>query len=515
MKKIVVLTLVLSISFTGVANTFGPDFVEWDEIASLTEQWLAGGCSSGNNWCEGADRDHSGSVDFDDYALLAKDWFKPVKLPSFPDAEGWGAVTAGGRGGQIIKVTNLNTSGSGSLAAACATSGPRIVVFEVSGVINGDVRITQPYITIAGQTAPGAGITIEGLLGTYNYGVHDVIVRHLRMRRQRAYDASGDCIQMGGLGPLETGTYNLMLDHLSLSWGNDEEIDLYHTHDATVQWSTVEETDDEGHPEGAHNLGFINAASDSGAISLHHNLWAHHYRRVPCMAPYRANAASDFRNNLIYNVYGGLTHDGHQNNIQSPLNNFNNYWKRGPDSMSRIYPFANYDVVDYYIEDNYFEDWGLQDHPAFWSWSTAPSWVQFNQNGGVLTAPADVPPVTTQTALETYDLVLAEAGCWPRDRVTNRTITEVQDGTGQWGRNAPLEPTDEWFMDGLTPGTPPVDTDNDGMPDTWELAHGLNPANPDDADSIVPKSASENDRHRGYTYIEFYINELADNLIPE
>ncbi len=491
------------------------DVIGWDDVASFSARWLSGGCDTADNWCAGADRDHSGDVDFIDFALLAKDWLKQFELPAFPGAEGWGATTPGGRGGRFIKVTNLNTAGPGSLAEACSAPGPRIVVFEVSGVINGDVRITQPYITIAGQTAPGAGITIEGMLGSYNYGVHDVIVRHLRMRRQRAYDESGDCIQMGGLGLEGTGTYNLILDHLSLSWGNDEEIDFYHTHDATVQWCTVEETDDKGHPLGPHNKGFINAASDSGAISLHHNLWAHHYNRVPCMAPYRANAACDFRNNLIYNVYGGLTHDGHQDYIQSPLNNFNNYWRRGPNSIDRIYPFANFDIVDYYIEDNYFEGWGLQDHPAFWSWSTAPSWVQFNQNGGVLASPADVPFVTTQTALKTYDLVLAGAGCWPRDRVTNRTIAEVRDGTGQWGRNAPLEPTDEWFMDGLTPDTLPTDTDDDGMPDTWELAHSLNPANPDDADYIVPIGASENDRHRGYTYIEFYINELADNLLPE
>ena len=90
--------------------------------------------------------------------------------------EGWGAVTAGGRGGKVIKVSNLNASGPGSFAEACATEGPRIVVFEVSGVIRGDVRITQPHITIAGQTAPGAGITIAGMISTYDHGVHDIIV---------------------------------------------------------------------------------------------------------------------------------------------------------------------------------------------------------------------------------------------------------------------------------------------------------------------------------------------------
>ena len=142
---------------------------------------------------------------------------KSPDVSAFPGAEGWGAVTAGGRGGKVIKVSNLNASGPGSFAEACATEGPRIVVFEVSGVIRGNIRITQPHITVAGQTAPGAGITIEGMISTYDHGVHDIIVRHLRVRRNRDKGSGGDCIQMGGLGSKKTGTYNIILDHLSLS----------------------------------------------------------------------------------------------------------------------------------------------------------------------------------------------------------------------------------------------------------------------------------------------------------
>lgn len=132
-------------------------------------------------------------------------------------------------------MTNLNASGSGSLAEACAAEGPRIVVFDVSGVIRGDIRITKPYITIAGQTAPGAGITIEGIISSYDYGVHDIIIRQLRVRRRRDFGAGCDCIQLGGRGPANSGTSNIILDHLSLSWGNDEVIDLYHAHEVTVQ----------------------------------------------------------------------------------------------------------------------------------------------------------------------------------------------------------------------------------------------------------------------------------------
>ncbi len=424
-------------------------------------------------------------------------------LPAFPGAEGWGAVTAGGRGGRVIKVTNLNASGPGSFAEACATDGPRIVVFDVTGVIRGIMRITKPFITIAGQTAPGAGITIEGMISSYNHGAHDIIIRNLRVRRNRDKGAGGDCIQLGGLGPKKTGTYNIILDHLSLSWGNDEVIDLYHSHDVSVQWCSVEESDDKGHNKGAHNYGIISAAADNGAVSVHHNLWAHHARRIPCMAPYRENAADDFCNNLIYNCRGGYTDDGHGKRARSPVNLHKNYYRRGPQTMDRMYPYALSPQMDYYVKGNYFEDWGYQDHPRHWKFGnegvSIPKWIQFNNNGRELTEPAKVPPIQMVDAKSVYDLVLPRAGCWPRDRVTTRTVEEVKNKSGALGRNALLEPTNDWFMEGLTPTKAPVDSDNDGMPDDWEKAHGLNPNDPADAAKIVPAGKSAGDRHRGYT----------------
>jgi pectate lyase len=441
---------------------------------------------------------------------------KGATVLAFPGAEGWGAVTTGGRGGKVIKVTNLNAAGPGSLAAACATEGPRIVVFDVSGVIRGNIRITKPYITIAGQTAPGAGITIEGMISSYDYGVHDIIIRHLRVRRNRDKGSGGDCIQLGGLGPKKTGTYNIILDHLSLSWGNDEVIDLYHAHDVTVQWCSIEESDDKGHDKGAHNFGIISAAEDNGAVTVHHNLWAHHARRVPCMAPYRPNAAGDFCNNVIYNCRGGYTDDGHGNRARSPVNLHKNYYKRGPQTLDRMYPYALSPQMDYYVKDNYFEDWGYQAHPKHWKFGKGgvPRWIQFNNNGRELAEPAKVPPVQTSDAKKAYDVVLMKAGCWPRDRVSNRTVDEVKNKTGAWGRNAPLELTDPWLMEGLTPGKARVDSDRDGIPDDWERAHNLDPKDAVDAARIVPAGRSIGNRHQGFTYIEFYINELADKLVP-
>jgi hypothetical protein len=440
------------------------------------------------------------------------------ELKAFPGAEGWGAASQGGRGGRVIKVTNLNASGPGSLADACAADGPRIVVFEVSGVIRGDIRITKPFISIAGQTAPGAGITVEGVISSYDYGVHDIILRHLRVRPRREIGAGGDCIQLGGLGPTKSGTYNIILDHLSLSWGNDEIVDLYHAHDVTVQWCTIEESDDQGHSKGAHNFGLISAAADNGAVSLHHNLWAHHARRVPCMAPYRENAAGDFCNNVIYNCRGGYADDGHGVRAESAVNLHNNYYRRGPQTQGRLYPYALSPHMSYYVRDNYFEDWGYQGHPRHWKWGnqpgSAPKWMQFNHNGRELDAPAKTPEIKLVNAKAAFDLVLAKAGCWPRDRMTKRTVREVRTKTGGWGRSAPLEPTDEWFLEGLTPAKPPADTDGDGLPDAWEQSHGLDFNDPADAGRTVAKGESSSDRHLGYSYIEFYINELADKLTP-
>ncbi len=436
------------------------------------------------------------------------------QLRAFPGAEGWGAMSKGGRGGRVIKVTNLNASGPGSLAEACAAEGPRIVVFDVSGVIRGNIRITHPYITIAGQTAPGAGITVEGVISSYDYGVHDIIIRHLRVRRRRDIGSGGDCIQLGGLGPNRSGTYNMILDHLSLSWGNDEVIDLYHAHHVTVQWCTIEESDDQGHSKGAHNYGMISAAENNGAVSVHHNLWAHHARRVPCLAPYRENSASDFCNNVIYNCRGGYVDDGHGVRAKSPVNLHKNYYRRGPQTLGRMYPFALSPHMSYYVRDNYFEDWGIQGHPRHWKPPNQPGgvprWIQFNNNGREIDTAAKTPQIQLVDAKAAFELVLAKAGCWPRDRVTKRTIGEVKSRTGTWGRNAPMEPTDEWFLEGLAPTKAPVDTDGDGLPDVWEKMHHLDASDPADAARTVATGESTGDRHLQYSQIEFYINELAD-----
>ena len=209
-------------------------------------------------------------------------------LPAFPGAEGFGATSLGGRGGRVMKVTNLNASGPGSLQEACAAEGPRIVVFDVAGVIRGDVAIKHPRITIAGQTAPAPGITIEGRLLSRPEPwarLHDIVVRFLRFRPRPSTGHDGDAVQL-------PDTERVMLDHLSLAWANDETVDIIHASEVTLQWSTLEESDVEGHAKGAgHNFGLLSAYPGSGNVSILHNLFAHHSRRSPSLSPYVARQA--------------------------------------------------------------------------------------------------------------------------------------------------------------------------------------------------------------------------------
>jgi pectate lyase len=422
-----------------------------------------------------------------------------ASLPAFPGAEGYGAVTPGGRGGKIIKVTNLNASGPGSLQAACETEGPRIVVFEVGGVIRGDVVIRYPQITIAGQTAPSPGITIEGRLKNLAYQrdrLYDVVVRFLRVRAAPATGSGGDAVQL-------PNTERLILDHLSLAWANDETIDLCWSSDLTVQWCTIEESDPRGHAKGVpHNFGMISTYPGSGNVSIHHNLFAHQFRRSPSLAPYEANKPGDFRNNVVYDFRDGLTHDGHK--PAAPINVVNNYYKRGP-SAEQVFPFVIVAEGRYHIAGNYIEGVGAIGDPRDAS-VQFPAWVRSNPLGEKLSAPAKVAAVTTTQAQQAYTEVLARAGCFPPDRVTRRTIDEVRAGTGKWGRNAPDTLTDAWYAEGLKRGTAAKDGDGDGMPDDWEAAHGLHKADATDHTKVMAS---------GYTAIEEYLAERARALSGE
>ncbi len=429
------------------------------------------------------------------------------KLPAFPGAEGFGAGATGGRGGKVIRVTNLNAKGPGSLAAACATPGPRIVVFEVSGVIKGDVRLGGPNIYIAGQTAPGAGITLQGRL--MSGGSRDAIIRFIRCRPIHGFigGGNGDCTQLGGVSPM-------ILDHVSVSWGNDENMDFCRCKNLTVQWCAIEESRIGHEKSSLHNYGMI-IGYTAGDATLHHNLFAHHSERTPLCGL----DTLDHVNNVIYNVMAAIQYHPTRMNRRDKrryrLNLVGCYFKDGHGGPIGVRPWiqplnrtfsgiSDFSKVNVYGKDIYWSRTGkLHDYN--------PELEKTHKVGSKFRTDKrwDVPQVTTHKAKEAYELVCAHAGCLPRDAVGKRTVREVRTGTGYWGRVVPPG----GLMEGLKPGTPPVDTDKDGMPDEWEKAHKLDPNSPDDAIKTVPAGASEGDRHKGYTYIEYYVNECADKLV--
>ncbi len=422
----------------------------------------------------------------------------PTGIRAFPGAQGFGAFATGGRGGRVIKVTTLQARGSGSLQEALSQNEARIIVFDVSGVIRGDFDIEYGNVTIAGQTAPGAGITIEGRLsGAYEFGVDNMIIRHLRVRP--VYDGSAgeqfDAMQF-------SRNSRIILDHVSASFGVDETIDLYESNDVTVQWSTIESSAEEGHPEGQHNYGLINGP-DGRRVSIHHNLFAHHKNRSPAIA----NGPAEVRNNVMYNVRHGFIH---HNPASGAFNIIGNYFKKGGDDVLIPFYFDDEDNfaaadLEYYLADNFIDDPG-----GSCEGSVDNPWSQCNQD---LLAPESLrvesevdltgqywAPVTTESSTDAYESVLAGAGAFPRDLVTRQSVEQTRNRTGTWG-SYPLPVP----LVGLTPGAAATDADNDGIADEWEAANGLSSSEASDNQKEMPS---------GYPAIEEYINELADQLVP-
>jgi len=437
-------------------------------------------------------------------------YVKP-ELPAFPGAEGFGNMATGGRGGRVIKVTTLKPTGPGSLGEACAAKGPRIVVFDVSGVIrtgkkySRKVVIKYSNITIAGQTAPGAGITIDGYLS--NQSAKDkgnTIIRFLRIR-PRARKGNNRTLE------LNYPQDRIIVDHLSLSWGADDTCSMCHNSNVSAQWVNIEESDI--HLEGgkeAHNFGAMFGTYGRGNATMHHCLFAHHSSR----APLTGADPIDYRNNVIYNVRSGFITHPVRLNHRKPGKKFDvnlvaNYCKAGPGAIIGGWLFRypttltqpkvgpGKSTVTY--QDRNFHDW----NGGYGDLSTRYKDITTDKPH------PHIPSVTQQTAEEAYETVMAVGGCLPRDAVSKRTIYEVETRTGAWGRYEP----DAGLMEGMKPGKPGPDSDSDGMPDEWEKAHGLDPKNPADANKVVPAKASKGDRHKGYTYIEYYINDLADQLV--
>jgi pectate lyase len=269
-------------------------------------------------------------------------------VKAFPTAEGFGARATGGRGGSIIKVTNLNGSGTGSLQWAVDQPGARTVVFNVSGVINGDIHIPHGNLTIAGQTAPGAGITIVGhLYADYGDTFGNIIIRHIRVRPPgiggKWTATQHDTIQLSTLR-------NVILDHIDASYGVDEIMDFWGgAQDITLQWSTITYPD----PSNGHNYGIL-FGPGGGRVSIHHNLFAHNRTRNPATS----DGPSETINNVVYNYREGFVH---HNPVRGNFNIIGNYYKSGSEGREATplwFDPENSPNTGYFVSQNYVDDPG-------------------------------------------------------------------------------------------------------------------------------------------------------------
>jgi hypothetical protein len=435
------------------------------------------------------------------------------QLPAFPGAEGFGAGATGGRGGRVVIVSTLDPFGTGSLGEALAppTCEPRTIVFRVSGVIEvpgkHDLELTCGNVTIAGQTAPGAGVTLHGRIDAYGASPGgNIIMRHIRVRPPPITNAEGAVDDLGGIydGVQLSNNPRSILDHVSISWGSDETLDLFeNSTDVTIQWSTIEESNIEGQPEGPHNYGLI-AGPDSPRVSFHHILCAHHRSRCPAMA----TGPAELINSVIYDAQDGFVH---HNPAEGEFHISGNTFKAGPTAED-FSPFYFDDEAPggttYWLSQNAVQAPGLFEGVVDDIRGTPIAENAFAGAGpeSIITTPSDFEagnpdyqPITMQAPAEAFEEVLDRAGAFPRDAVTTRTVEEVRNGTGEWGTNVPND-----LLEGLTPANPPADTDNDGIADTWETEHGLNPGDGGDHASVTPS---------GYTAIEEYVNGLSDALV--
>jgi len=431
---------------------------------------------------------------------------------AFPGAEGFGRFAKGGRGGDVYHVTNLNNSGKGSLRYGInKAKGPRTIVFDISGNIKlkKPLTIKKSNITIAGQTAPGDGITLSAYPLVTD--ADDLIIRYIRCRLGDESEGKYDAIHVS------SGS-NIIFDHISASWSIDETFSFQSKKidSLTVQWCMVTESlHDSYHEKGPHGYGGIIGGLRQ---TVHHNLYAHHSSRNPKVTG-RRHCEVDFRNNVIYNWGNNSCYDG----TSSYMNWVNNYYKSGPATKERvrrrIFNLSDAEIkseggnspedsykyeTSLYAKGNYIEGF-----PGI----TADNW-----NGGIdfsggateernrALEPFDYPPINEQAAKEALPIVLVSAGAsLNRDAIDIRIINEVISGTTTYGNRGIIDsPDDVGGLPELKSLSAPQDSDQDGMPDEWERENGLNPEDPEDR--------NHDKNQDGYTNLEEYLNGIVANL---
>jgi hypothetical protein len=393
---------------------------------------------------------------------------------AFPGAVGFGAVATGGRGGSVYHVTNVNDSGSGSFRDAVSASN-RTVVFDVGGYINLSSAVSvKSNLTIAGQTAPGGGIGIMGREVSFS-GSSNVIVRDVRFRQG---DLDPDSTK-SGINLLNTT--NMIFDHVSIEFAQWNNIDSVGAKNVTMQYSI--DADPIGQQFAAH--------TETGPYTWYNNLFANAHNRNPL-----AKANTQYINNVVYDYQAGYTAGNSSGHFTHDV--VGNYFIAGPRTTSAgnaYYQMGNQSV---YNSGNLLD--GNKDG------SLNGSTLGVGGGATALSSPwasttASIPTVPAATA---YANVLAKSGALPRDQVDNLVLSDVRSvGTSGnlWAHQSSTGLGNSGYGT-IAGGTAPVDTDRDGMPDSWEVRYGLNPNNASDATGDFD--------HTGYTNVEKYIDGLLD-----
>jgi pectate lyase len=368
--------------------------------------------------------------------------------PAFPGAQGWAAHTPGGRGGRIVRVTTLATEGPGSFLEAVSAKGPRIVVFEVGGVIDlglKTVKIREPFLTIAGQTAPQPGITL--IRGGIDIATHDVIVRHIRVRPGEAGQPKRSGVDFDAISTV--GGRDIIVDHCSLTWATDENLSASGPRfggDTPQQWRDntshritfshnliAEGLAYSSHGKGEHSKGSL-IHDNARDILIIGNLYAHNRERNPM---FKGGAQGWVINNLIYNPGQRAVHynlvaaewDGRAYE-DGRLALIGNVMRGGPDTPkdSVFFMFGGSGALDLYLHDNVAVDRIGEPLPMQGRYSTAPARVRM-----LKTSPALPFGVKSLPAAKVQDAVIANAGArpWDRDDIDRRILADTIEGRGE------------------------------------------------------------------------------------
>ncbi|MFO1095158.1 MAG: hypothetical protein U0992_17900 [Planctomycetaceae bacterium] len=412
-------------------------------------------------------------------------------------------MAKGGRGGDVYHVTSLADDGPGSLRHGIKTAtGPRTIVFDVSGTIElkSPLTIDKSYVTLAGQSAPGDGICIKDQTFRIKKASH-IIVRYLRFRlgdENKPRPSGPDCLNTDDV-------VHILFDHITATWGIDGNHDLRRGGNFTLQWSIYAEALNHSlHEKGSHAM-LASFRDLTASITLHHNLFASSRERHPTLGGSKRtdpNAIADFRNNFVYNVSGAT------NLANCRVNLIENYYKPGPNTPQGQLPIStkteNPGACRAFLAGNVFagrEDLTADNFAAIdvtrWSKGNYLA-VTLDQIRSTHEFDVGAARPQTQPPENAMALVLAQAGAsHRRDAADRRLVAGVIDGTHRLIDSQ----HDVGGWPALKSLRAPADTDQDGIPDAWELQSNLNPQDPEDRNS-------DHDGD-GFTNLEEYLNSLC------